>query len=119
MTGNMLFDFETAFRIVAFEQTVRLAMNLRVAFGTRSLQVREFATDFFVCKLASLFDKARGQFFDLAHEGLTSQFALLDLFQLVFPFTGHFRRAKIGDSDFLQQIDKRKPFIGNNEIAFL
>ena len=39
--------------------------------------------------------------------------------ELVFPFTGHFRRTKLGDTDAPQQRDQRHTFGRRNQLASL
>ena len=119
MTGNVFLDFEPAFRILASEQAVGLAMDTSVAFGARRFQVRERPVNDFVSELACLFNDVRRQILDLVHERITIEVALFDLLQFEFPLASHFRRAKIGDPDFMQQVDQCQPFVRDYQIAFL
>ena len=53
----------------------------------------------------------------MAHELFTGELAALQLRQLVFPFTGEFRRSQFADAEAAQQCNQGKSLGGGQQIA--
>src|SRR5437868_10114130 len=85
-----------------FKRAVIFIERTATALWAFHLQRLEIATNAVAFEVFRLFDNLAGKLPNVRHELLAFHGAFLHNIQLVFPFTGHFRRTELGHSDAAQ-----------------
>src|SRR5205814_9699490 len=102
-----------------FERAVIFIERTATALWTFRLQRLEITADAVAFEVVHLFDDLTSELPHVRHDLLAFHGAFLHKIQFVFPFTGHFRRTKLGHTDAAQQRDQRHALCRRDQIAAL